>query len=83
MYTVSKLTETRESFINIYDAYYLHSYQKGDSTNMAVMEVELPSGYAADVESLPNIRNQGLGIKRVDTENDDTRVIVYFDRVRT
>ncbi|CAG2120221.1 unnamed protein product, partial [Medioppia subpectinata] len=43
---------------------------------MAVMDVELPSGYVADVESLPK-DNQ---IKRIDTTKGDTNVI-YFDKI--
>ncbi|CAG2101908.1 unnamed protein product [Medioppia subpectinata] len=52
-------------------------YLNGLATNMAVMDVELPSGYVADVESLPK-DNQ---IKRIDTTKGDTNVIVYFDKI--
>ncbi len=47
---------------------------------MAVMEVELPSGYVADVEALPSI-TRAKEIKRIDTANGDTNVVIYFDRV--
>lgn len=55
-------------------------YKAGDSSNMAVMEVELPSGYVADVEALPGLRGT-KHVKRVDTNNGDTKVIIYFDKV--
>lgn len=47
---------------------------------MAVMEVELPSGYNADVDALP-AATRAKEVKRVDTANNDGTVIVYFDRV--
>lgn len=45
------------------------------------MEVELPSGYSADVDALPSIKSQGNGIKRIESHNGDTNVVIYFDRV--
>ena len=56
------------------------SYKDGNSTNMAVMEVELPSGYNADVDALP-AATRAKEVKRVDTTNNDGTVFVYFDRV--
>lgn len=47
---------------------------------MAVMEVDLPSGYVADVEALPSI-TRSKEVKRVDTANNDETVFVYLDRV--
>ncbi len=44
------------------------------------MEVELPSGYVADVEALLSI-TRAKEIKRIDTANGDTNVVIYFDRV--
>ena len=58
----------------------LCSYKDGDSTNMAVIEVELPSGYNADPEGLPAITNTAK-VKRVDTANNEGTVVVYLDQV--
>lgn len=61
-------------------------YKAGDpddrqaASNMAVAEVELPSGYAADMEALRANARHPL-IKRVDTAEADTKVLVYLDRV--
>ncbi|CAG2173020.1 unnamed protein product, partial [Oppiella nova] len=55
----------------------MFSYREGKESNMAVMEVELPSGYVADMESLPGAPD----IKRVDTTKGDTNVVIYFDRI--
>ena len=47
---------------------------------MAVMEVELPSGYIADFDPTSN-EIRVPGVKRIDTENGDTKVVIYFDQV--
>jgi len=57
------------------------SYTDGDATNMAVMEVELPSGYVADLESLRTSTQKAADVKRIDTSNNDGTVVIYFDRV--
>lgn len=48
---------------------------------MAVMEIDLPSGYTADTDALPSIKSQAQGVKRVESTNGDTNVVIYFDRV--
>ncbi len=45
----------------------------GASSNMAVMEVNLPSGFTADKDALPALR-RFKGVKRVDSERGDTKV---------
>lgn len=55
-------------------------YKAGNSTNMAVMEVALPSGYTADVDALPSV-TRAKEVKRIDTSDGDTNVIIYMDRV--
>jgi hypothetical protein len=47
---------------------------------MAVMEVALPSGYTADVDALPAV-TRAREVKRIDTSDGDTNVIIYMDRV--
>ena len=47
---------------------------------MAVMEVDLPSGYVADVDALTSIP-RAKEVKRIDTRNGDTNVVIYFDRI--
>lgn len=50
------------------------------SSNMAVMEVTLPSGYTADPDSIPNLRASPF-IQRVETKDGDTVVVLYFDNM--
>lgn len=46
---------------------------------MAVMEVNLPSGFTADIDSLPSL-GVSQNIKLVETKNKDTTVVLYFDK---
>ena len=43
---------------------------------MAVMEVELPSGFTANRDALPALRKFA---RRVETAKEDTKVILYFE----
>lgn len=55
----------------------LNEGEKKES-NMVVMEIALPSGYTTDVESLGKIEEVDR-VKRTETKNSDSTVIVYFD----
>ena len=50
------------------------------SSNMAVMEIELPSGFTVDEQSIPGLYKY-QSVKRVETAEGDTKVIIYFDEV--
>ncbi|XP_051859036.1 CD109 antigen isoform X11 [Drosophila albomicans] len=50
---------------------------KKDS-NMAVMEVALPSGFVSDSDSFGAIEDIDR-VKRIETKNSDSTVIIYFD----
>lgn len=56
------------------------NYNEEGATNMAVMEIVLPTGYAADIDSFPAIHKIPK-VKQVDSVNGDSKVIVYFDRI--
>ncbi|XP_055840284.1 CD109 antigen isoform X8 [Episyrphus balteatus] len=49
-------------------------------SNMAVMEVSLPSGYTANTDSFDKIK-EVEGVKRVDSKNSDSALDIYFDKV--
>jgi CD109 antigen len=51
-----------------------------NESNMAVMEVTLPSGFTVDSDALPSLR-MSQNVKRVETKNGDTVVMLYFDKV--
>jgi CD109 antigen len=52
-----------------------------NESNMAVMEVTLPSGFTVDSDALPSLR-MSQNVKRVETKNGDTVVMLYFDKVQ-
>jgi hypothetical protein len=54
--------------------------QATNESNMAVMEVTLPSGFTVDADALPSLR-MSQNVKRVETKNGDTVVVLYFDKV--
>ena len=70
----------RSSTINYLQLSICTFYKAGEASNMAVVEVELPSGYVADAEALPGLKRH-KSIKRIDTEEGETKVIVYLDKV--
>ncbi|XP_039950216.1 CD109 antigen [Bactrocera tryoni] len=53
---------------------------EGDASrsNMAVMEIYLPSGFVVDTETLPTLESSER-IKRVETQRRNTVVVIYFD----
>ncbi|XP_023714120.1 CD109 antigen isoform X3 [Cryptotermes secundus] len=51
-----------------------------NESNMAVMEVTLPSGFTVDSDALPSLR-MSQNVKRVETKNGDTVIMLYFDKM--
>ncbi|KAL6449226.1 hypothetical protein ACFW04_000704 [Cataglyphis niger] len=54
--------------------------KEANESNMAVMEVSLPSGFTVDRDSLPSLEISSH-VKRVETKNGDTMVVLYFDKM--
>ncbi|XP_012136997.1 thioester-containing protein 1 allele R1 isoform X2 [Megachile rotundata] len=54
--------------------------KEANESNMVVMEVNLPSGFTVDRDSLPSLE-VSQNVKRVETKNGDTMVILYFDEM--
>lgn len=64
---------------------YLHDIQNSfipaggvNTSNMAVMEVSFPSGFTADLDTLPSLKSSE-NVKKVETKDGDTVVVIYFD----
>lgn len=70
----------RTSNINYLQLSICTYYKAGDQSNMAIVEIELPSGYVADAEALPSLRRT-KDIMRTETLNGDTKIVVYLDKV--
>uniref|UniRef100_A0A1A9VUV4 TEP1-F n=1 Tax=Glossina austeni TaxID=7395 RepID=A0A1A9VUV4_GLOAU len=73
-----KTLPSQQLQIEVCASYEPHASDKTSQSNMAVMEVALPSGYIADKEKFDDILAVER-VERVDTENCDTKVIVYFN----
>ncbi|XP_026834428.1 CD109 antigen isoform X2 [Drosophila erecta] len=56
----------------------LEDADKDKDSNMAVMEIALPSGFVGDVDSLGKIQAVDR-VMRVETKNSESTVVVYFD----
>ncbi|XP_065358094.1 thioester-containing protein 1 allele S3-like [Calliphora vicina] len=53
-----------------------------NSTNMVIMEANLPSGFKAEAEFSRNLVDNEF-IQRIETKNDETIMILYFDKLST
>ncbi|XP_050711942.1 thioester-containing protein 1 allele S3-like isoform X2 [Eriocheir sinensis] len=53
-------------------------YTAGNASNMAVMDVSLPSGYILDNDLIPGLYDYE-GVKLVEKKPDSSGVLVYFD----
>ncbi|KAF6203422.1 hypothetical protein GE061_003841 [Apolygus lucorum] len=56
------------------------SYTAGKESNMAVMEVTLPSGFTIDEDGIKLLRVTPR-VKKVETKEENTLVVLYFDKV--
>lgn len=72
---VFKATEPNQLKVSVCTNYIQEG--SGTTSNMAVMEVTLPSGFTIDKDSLPALRRY-KGVKRVDSMSGDTKVIIIF-----
>lgn len=53
----------------------------GDSSNMAVVEAELPTGFSADLQSIKEKLEGNAVVKKIETKNGNTVVVIYLDNV--
>lgn len=51
-------------------------------SNMAVMEIDLPSGFQFDADQRQNLQ-WTQSVKKVETRNDETQIVLYFERLTT
>ncbi|XP_037049174.1 CD109 antigen-like [Bradysia coprophila] len=53
----------------------------GNSSNMAVIEAELPTGFVADFQSIQEELKGNPVVKKIETKNGHTVVVIYLDNV--
>ncbi|XP_075152783.1 CD109 antigen-like isoform X4 [Haematobia irritans] len=73
-----KSPNPQQLLMNICAEYQPQGETELKESNMAVMEISLPSGYTADHDDFDKIR-QSPQVQRIETKNSETVIIVYFD----
>lgn len=53
----------------------------GNSSSMAVVEVELPSCFVADLQTIQEKLKDNTDVKKIETKNGNTVVVFYLDNV--
>lgn len=53
----------------------------GDTSNMAVIEAELPTGFVADLQTIKQTLEKSKDVKKIETKNGNTVVVIYLDNV--
>lgn len=50
-------------------------------SNMAVLEIAMPSGFVISTQSLDHLKSSLPIVKRIETKNSETVGIIYFDHI--
>lgn len=53
----------------------------GNTSNMAVVEAELPTGFVADLQTIKEKLDKTQSVKKIETRNGNTVVVIYLDNV--
>ncbi|KAK5646677.1 hypothetical protein RI129_005141 [Pyrocoelia pectoralis] len=77
---VDKNTNQHHLQLSICTAFVSKNLTSQPESNMAVMEVSLPSGFTADLDSLPSLE-VSQHVQKVETKNGHTTVILYFNNL--
>ncbi|KAJ8960843.1 hypothetical protein NQ318_020139 [Aromia moschata] len=77
---VDKNSNTHHLQVSICAAFVSPNLTDSGESNMAVMEVTLPSGFTADVDSLPSLE-VSQNVQKVETRNGLTKIILYFNNI--
>jgi hypothetical protein len=54
------------------------AYTQGEKSNMVILEVNTPTGFAFEHEELATLKNNPL-VKRFETEDSDSKLNIYFN----
>ncbi|CAH1108875.1 unnamed protein product [Psylliodes chrysocephalus] len=77
---VDKNSNSNHLQISICIAFVSQNLTDTEISNMAVMEVNLPSGFTADVDALPSLE-LSENVQKVETRNKLTKVLLYFNNL--
>lgn len=54
---------------------------ESNATNMVIMEVNLPSGYAFEEESSASLKSNEI-VQKIETKNSESSIIIYLDNLK-
>merc|ERR1719373_117487 len=78
--SVTKVSDSNHMQVSVCSHFLVKSNDTG--SNMAVMEVYMPSGFTVNKDSLPAIMNRDYReVKKIETERADTKVVIYFETI--
>ncbi|CAG9853917.1 unnamed protein product [Phyllotreta striolata] len=77
---VDKNSNNHHLQISICISFVSENLTHTNSSNMAVMEVNLPSGFTADTDALPSLE-LSENVQKVETSNKLTKVLLYFNNL--
>lgn len=69
---------SNKNFLHLISCTNYIADESSEVSNMAVMEVELPSGFTFDSDSMKDLKST-KNVKKVELENGDTTIVIYFD----
>ncbi|KAJ8921010.1 hypothetical protein NQ315_015806 [Exocentrus adspersus] len=77
---VDKNSNTDHLQVSICAGFVSRNLSDTKESNMAVMEVTLPSGFTADVDSLPSLE-VSQHVQKVETRRGNTEIVLYFNNI--
>ncbi|XP_017784771.1 PREDICTED: CD109 antigen-like [Nicrophorus vespilloides] len=77
---VDKNSNRHHLQLSICTAFVTRNLTDTPESNMAIMEVHFPSGFTADIDSLPSLE-VSQNVQKVETKNDYTTVVLYFNNL--
>lgn len=77
---VDKNSDANHLQLSICTAFVSRNLSDTSGSNMAVMEVNFPSGFTVDTDSLPSLE-VSQNVQKVETKHDNTAVLLYFNNI--
>lgn len=78
---IDKRSNDRSLVLNICTSFI--AGEDGDVSNMALIEADFPSGFIADLPTTQDSLKNVTVVKKVETKNSQTVVVIYLDNVST
>ncbi|KAM7351081.1 uncharacterized protein ACRADG_004066 [Cochliomyia hominivorax] len=76
------LYDDQEMDLEICFTYHALMQDISNSTNMVIMEANLPSGFMTEADMSTNLLENEF-IQRIELQDEDTKILLYFDKLST